>query len=83
MKASWVSAMFNAQTQIASGISRIKVPFITLHGTDDQLVDMASSQFLFNNAKSEDKTFEVCHKCILHTCIVNFHIHAAFHTMFY
>ena len=59
LKASWVSAMFNAQTQIASGISRIKVPFITLHGTDDQMVNIASSQFLFDNAQSEDKTFEV------------------------
>ena len=59
VKAAWTSALFNAQTQLASGISRIKLPFITIHGTDDQLVNIASSQFLFDNAQSEDKTFEV------------------------
>ena len=51
--------MFNAQTRIANEISKIKLPFITVHGTSDQMVNIASSQFLFDNAQSEDKTFEV------------------------
>ena len=59
MKAVWVSALFSAQTQIANGVSRITLPFITIHGTDDQMVDIASSQFLYDNAQSKDKTFEV------------------------
>ena len=59
VKAAWTSALFNAQTQITNDVSRIKLPFITIHGTSDQMVNIASSQFLFDNAQSEDKTFEV------------------------
>ncbi|XP_065916459.1 monoacylglycerol lipase-like [Dysidea avara] len=58
VKARWAVAIFDAQFQVAEGISTIKLPFITLHGTDDTMVDISSSQFLFDNAQSEDKTFE-------------------------
>lgn len=59
VKALWVTAMFNAQTQIANEVSKITLPFLTIHGTGDQMVDIASSQFLIDNAQSKDKTFEV------------------------
>lgn len=59
LKAGWATAVLDAQAQIASEVSRIKLPFITIHGTDDRMVDIASSKFLFDNAQSEDKTFEV------------------------
>ena len=65
VKAAWTSALFNAQTQVADGVSKIKLPFITIHGTSDRMVDIASSQFLYDNAQSEDKTFEVCIYIIL------------------
>lgn len=65
LKAGWAKAILDAQTQIANEISRIKLPFITIHGTDDQMVDIASSQFLYDNAQSEDKTFEVCIKYLI------------------
>ncbi|XP_065916460.1 monoglyceride lipase-like [Dysidea avara] len=58
VKARWAVAIFDAQLQVAEGISTIKLPFITLHGTDDTMVDISSSQFLMDNAQSEDKTFE-------------------------
>ena len=59
LKAAWATAVLDAQYQIANDISRIRLPFITIHGTDDRMVDIASSQFLFDNAQSKDKTFEV------------------------
>ena len=59
MKAGWVKEMFSAQSEISEGIAGIKLPFITVHGTDDTLVDISSSQFLFDNTSSQDKTFEV------------------------
>jgi len=59
LKAQWATAMFDAQNQINRRISLIKLPFITLHGSGDTLVDIASSQFVYDNARSEDKTFEV------------------------
>lgn len=58
LKAAWATAVLDAQYQIANDISRIRLPFITIHGTDDRMVDIASSQFLFDNAQSKDKTFE-------------------------
>ncbi|XP_065916461.1 monoglyceride lipase-like [Dysidea avara] len=58
LKAGWVTAIFDAQLQVANGVSAIKLPFITLHGTADTMVDISSSQFLMENTQSEDKTFE-------------------------
>lgn len=59
VKAGWAKEMFDAQSEIATGVSSITLPFITIHGTGDTLVDISSSQFLYDNAKSEDKSFEV------------------------
>jgi len=59
LKAGWVKEIFDAQSEICERIAAIKIPFITAHGTADTLVDISSSQFLFDNASSEDKTFEV------------------------
>lgn len=78
MKAGWAKAMLNAQTQINSEISSIKLPFITIHGTGDTLVNIASSQFLYDNAQSEDKAFEVrvCTSfvldCTIRECLVTY-----------
>ena len=58
--------MFDAQDEIDRGIASITLPFITLHGTGDTLVDIESSQFLNDNAQSEDKTFEASS---MHTCV--------------
>ena len=71
VKAGWVTEMFDAQNEIGKEISTINLPFITIHGTGDTLVDISSSQFLYDNAQSEDKTFEVC-KCGVHTCQLHY-----------
>jgi len=59
LKARWSVALFEAQDEIDRGIRSFTLPFITLHGTGDTLVDIESSRFLNNRAQSEDKTFEV------------------------
>ena len=58
LKAKWSASLFDAQDEIERGISSITLPFITIHGTGDTLVDIESSRFLHNRAQSEDKTFE-------------------------
>ena len=58
--------MFDAQDEIDRRIASITLPFITLHGTGDTLVDIESSQFLNDNAQSEDKTFEASS---MHACV--------------
>ena len=59
LKAGWSAQFFDAQSEIANGISSLTLPFITIHGTADTLVDIGSSQFLYDNAQSEDKSFKV------------------------
>ena len=58
LKAKWSASLFDAQDEIDREISSVTLPFITLHGTGDTLVDIESSRFLNNRAQSEDKTFE-------------------------
>jgi len=50
LKACWAVAIFDAQFQVAEGVLTI----ITLHGVNDTMVDIASSQFLYGNGWSED-----------------------------
>ena len=72
LKAGWAIEMCDAQSEICRGISTISLPFITIHGTGDTLVDISSSQFLYDNAQSEDKTFEVgvCVRCTCEMCVL-------------
>ena len=37
---------------------KMKIPFITFHGKDDQMTDPASSQMLYDRASSSDKTLQ-------------------------
>ena len=59
LKAKWTVALYNAQNKIQKGIKSIQIPFLTLHGTKDKVVDIASSYFLMENAQSKDKTLKV------------------------
>ena len=65
VKAGWAKEMLDAQSEIVTGVSSITLPFITIHGTGDTLVDVSSSQFLYDNAQSEDKSFEVRQYAVL------------------
>ena len=38
---------------------KMKIPFITFHGKDDQMTDPASSEMLYDRASSSDKTLQL------------------------
>ena len=59
IKAKWSLATLNAQYKIQQRVPEIQLPFLTLHGSKDKIVDITSSHFLMDHAKSEDKTMKV------------------------
>ena len=59
LKAKWTVALYDAQNKIQRGIRNIQIPFLTLHGTKDKVVDISSSYYLMENAQSKDKTLKV------------------------
>ena len=59
LKAKWTATLYDAQNKIQQGIKNIQIPFLTLHGTKDKVVDVASSYYLMENAQSKDKTLKV------------------------
>jgi len=59
IKAKWTLATINAQRLIQQRVSEIQIPFLILHGTEDTTVSIASSQFLMEHSRSEDKTMKV------------------------
>jgi len=59
VKAKWSLATLNAQYKIQQRVQEIQLPFLTLHGSKDRVVDIASSHFLIDHAKSEDKIMKV------------------------
>ncbi|KAJ7377883.1 hypothetical protein OS493_025777 [Desmophyllum pertusum] len=63
MKARWANAILDAMDDIQSKTSMINTPFLVVHGDDDQLVKIDSSQFLHENSPSRDKTFKVYKDC--------------------
>lgn len=68
LKAKWTVALYNAQNKIQKGIKSIQIPFLTLHGTKDKVVDIASSYFLMENAQSKDKTLKVDKELLMYIC---------------
>ena len=52
---------------IKQNIKKVKLPFLTLHGTKDKVVHIASSQFLMEQTPSKDKTMKVLHYFLFHT----------------
>ncbi|XP_065917778.1 monoglyceride lipase-like isoform X3 [Dysidea avara] len=59
IKARWTMATINAQRLIQRRVPEIQIPFLTLHGTADLVVNISSSYFLMEHTKSEDKMIKV------------------------
>lgn len=59
MKAKWAKAMLDAMDYIQENVSKLTIPYLLVHGDDDQLVKMEGSHFLHDNSPSTDKTFKV------------------------
>ena len=74
--------MCDAQNEICKRVSAISLPFIAIHGTCDTLVDISSSQFLYDSAQSEDKTFEVCAVCATALLHIGYTIRVCVHLPF-
>jgi len=60
IKARWTLATITAQRLIQQKVPEIQIPFLTLHGTADLVVNISSSYFLMEHTKSEDKMIKVC-----------------------
>lgn len=58
VKAKWSSEFFHSIDVAREGIHVIAIPALIVHGTQDRLVPLSASQFIFANISSSDKTFE-------------------------
>ena len=59
LKAGWASAMLKSIEMYRPRINEINIPLLIVHGTEDSLVPFSASQFVNDNASSNDKIFEV------------------------
>jgi alpha-beta hydrolase superfamily lysophospholipase len=51
--------LLRASKEITVNLERITIPFWAGHGTEDKLIDPMGSQWLYDRAKSSDKTFRL------------------------
>ena len=60
LKAKWATAFIDSISVIREHLDALKLPVVLIHGTDDGIVPISSSETIFDNVSSEDKSFEVC-----------------------
>jgi len=58
-KIGWGHEIAQALDKLAPLLSSLKLPFIVLHGTSDQLTESHGSQLLHSQAQSKDKTIKL------------------------
>ena len=51
--------MLSAMMRVTTEASKIRLPIILVHGSEDVLADPAGSQMLYDEASSEDKTLKI------------------------
>lgn len=59
LKPHWGVEYLRAIETGKQGIGAVNLPALLIHGTDDGIVPITASEFIFNNIASSDKTFEV------------------------
>lgn len=59
LKARWAICLMDSLFAMQPRLKEIEVPFLTMHGNADKIVDVESSEVLVNNASSEDKELKV------------------------
>ena len=59
LKAQWGVEYLRAIETGKQGIEAVKLPALLIHGTDDGIVPIKASEFIYDNIASSDKTFEV------------------------
>ncbi len=63
MKAKWASASIAATAKLRDEISKIQLPLLIIHGTNDNLVPITSSEFIAANVTSTNVRFEKFDSC--------------------
>ncbi|XP_068759092.1 monoglyceride lipase-like [Montipora capricornis] len=59
LKAKWTAEILEAMNDIQKNASKITLPYLLVHGDDDQVVLIDGSHFLQQHSPSTDKTFKV------------------------
>jgi alpha-beta hydrolase superfamily lysophospholipase len=54
-----VAAMVRATERVKAEFSRITLPVLIMHGTEDKVTEPSGSQLFYDNAGSQDKTLEL------------------------
>jgi lysophospholipase len=69
--ARWAAQTLAAQDAAMAAAARISVPLLVLYGSDDQVVDVAFIEALYERASSSDKTLKeyegYYHECLNET----------------
>ena len=60
MKPGWTAAMIDSMEVIQNNLHQICLPLLVVHGAGDPIVQHTSSEFVYNEVSSVDKTFLVC-----------------------
>ena len=55
--------LLKAMLRVKAEVSKISLPFITIQGCEDKLIDPGGAQMLFDGASSQDKTIKVYEGC--------------------
>lgn len=58
----WGIETIKAIDVVRSHIGEITIPVLLIHGTSDTIVPITSSEFVYANVSSSDKTFKVHYK---------------------
>ncbi|ESN91723.1 hypothetical protein HELRODRAFT_96384 [Helobdella robusta] len=63
IKAKWCCCIMAAMAEIRKRFKEIKVPYLLLHGSADQICSIEGSEMMHANTSSEDKTFKIYESC--------------------
>lgn len=59
MKPGWTAAMIDSMELIQNNLHHISLPLLVLHSAGDPIVHYTSSEFVYDEVASVDKTFLV------------------------
>ena len=62
LKAKWAAACVDAISVIREEMGTIGLPILIIHGSEDSLMPITASQFIYDRVSSSDKIFEVSMK---------------------
>ena len=60
MKPAWTASMIDSMALASQLLYKIALPALLIHGARDPIVNYSSTEFVYGQISSEDKTFLVC-----------------------